>query len=276
MGFPHHLDSSELCCRQAVTASRHLPSWQSPTDRRRTLLPYQSHRATQTPTTTLTPPTGIYGTPANSCNQMLPRDGTERHARLLYQLMPPHGRPGHKATTSKLSGKQIPDGASAGNIHVVRDSGKQPGEEPLQLAHHQSCRNVLPRARSPDPGIDSARKVGLPPSLQPPNQHARGSFSAAKRNTSLVHWVARLPMNQRPTTPSQDRPAWVFLGRVTLQRALPDLRAQATSLVASTSNGLPMWPWVHCQQLHDSVSLSTVDFACRGRWVYHVINSSQG
>lgn len=130
MGFPHHLDSSELCCRQAVTASRHLPSWQSPTDRRRTLLPYQSHRATQTPTTTLTPPTGIYGTPANSCNQMLPRDGTERHARLLYQLMPPHGRPGHKATTSNLSGKQIPDGASAGNIHVVRDSGKQPGEEP--------------------------------------------------------------------------------------------------------------------------------------------------
>lgn len=132
MGFPHHLDSSELCCRQAVTASRHLPSWQSPTDRRRTLLPYQSHRATQTPTTTLNPPppTGIYGTPANSCNQLLPRDGTERHARLLYQWMPPHGRPGHKATTSNLSGKQIPDGASAGNIHVVRDSGKQPGEEP--------------------------------------------------------------------------------------------------------------------------------------------------
>lgn len=30
-----------------------------------------------------------YGTPANSCNQMLPRDGTERHARLLYQLMIP-------------------------------------------------------------------------------------------------------------------------------------------------------------------------------------------
>lgn len=149
---------------------------------------------------------------------------------------------------------------------------------PLQLAHHQSCRNVLPRARSPDPGIDSARKVGPPPSLQPPNQHARGSFSAAKRNTSLVHWVARLPMNQRPTTPPKtgQRPAWVFLGRVTLQRALPDLRAQATSLVASTSNGLPMWPWVHCQQLHDSVSLSTVDFACRGRWFYHVINSSQG
>lgn len=170
-------------------------SWQTGRVQRADVAPcYQKPPNLSTPP--CSPQIDIYGTAANSCNQMLPRDGTERHARLLYQLMIPSrttGPQGDDLEPLSISGKQIP-----GRPRLAIWSGKQPGEDgtrrrsiccsvlPLQLAHHQSCRNVLHRE------VRRSRRrfcsQGWAAFIPTPNEEC----FAAKWNTSLVHWVARL------------------------------------------------------------------------------------
>lgn len=262
MGFAqkstrHRLDSSELCCRQTVTASRHSSTRLGRVQRTDVAPCYQ--KPPKLPTPPYSPPRiDIYGTPANSCNQMLPRDGTERHARLLYQLMIPSrttGPQGDDLEPLPISGKQIPGGP-----RLAIWSGKQPGEDgtrrrsiccsllPLQLAHHQSCRNVLhrevPRSRH---RLGSQGWAAFVPTTK------RTMFCCEMGHLAGTLGRSPAPMNQRPTglsTPSKGGACPTLLGVLHCRGHVPDLRGQATSLVASTSNGLPMWSRVHCQQLH--------------------------